>query len=170
MLASYQKNYRRERLYEAADLLDRHDIKGLWVFLIGGPRETKATVGETLSFIEERVHSPHSVYITSGIRVYPGSPIADDADAGLFAKESLRRREELPGLEFYYSDATPPEWLEARLRGFQRRHPHVMLSCEGHSALTEIALRVMNYLPFRKPYWQYIPALNRIRRLLPAMP
>jgi radical SAM superfamily enzyme YgiQ (UPF0313 family) len=164
MLASYQKNYRRQRLYEAADLLERHHIIGLWVFLIGGPGETAQTVEETLSFIEKRVHSPHAVYITSGIRVYPGSPIADDADAGLYAKEDLRLRADLPNLEFFYSNATPPEWLEARLRAFQARHPHVMLSCEGHSALTQVALRVMNYLPFRKPYWQYIPALNRVRR------
>jgi radical SAM superfamily enzyme YgiQ (UPF0313 family) len=165
MLASYQKNYRRDRLYEAADLLQKHDIKALWVFLVGGPGETTQTVDETLSFIEERVASPHAVYITSGIRVYPGSPIADDADAGLFVKEDLRRRAEMPGLNFYYSHNTPPDWLEARLRGFQLKHPHVMLSCEGHSAVTQIALRVMNHLPFRKPYWQYIPALNRVRRL-----
>ena len=164
MLASYQKNYRRSRLYEAADLLEKNDIIGLWVFLIGGPGESEQTVEETLSFIEERVHSPHAVYITSGIRVYPGSPIADDADAGLFAKEDLRRRTDLPGLDFFYSNATPPEWLEARLRRFQAKHPHVMLSCEGHSTLTQVALRVMNHLPFRKPYWQYIPALNRVRR------
>ncbi len=166
MLASYQKNYQRTRLYEAADLLDKHDITGLWVFLIGGPNETAETVEETLSFIEERVYSPHAVYITSGIRVYPGSPIADDADAGLFVKEDLRRRTELPELDFFYSHATPPDWLEARLRAFQRKHPHVMLSCEGHSAVTQVALRVMSHLPFRKPYWQYIPALNRIRRLI----
>ncbi len=166
MLASYQKNYKRTRLYEAADLLEKHDITGLWVFLIGGPDETAQTVEETLSFIEERIHSPHAVYITSGIRVYPGSPIADDAEAGLFVKEDLRRRSELPGLDFFYSHATPPDWLEARLRAFQKKHPHVMLSCEGHSAITQIALRVMSHLPFRKPYWQYIPALNRVRRFL----
>ena len=81
------------------------------------------------------------------------------------AKEDLRRRTELPELNFYYSQATPPAWLEARLRAFQARHPHVMLSCEGHSAVTQFALRVMGLLPFRKPYWQYIPALNRARRL-----
>jgi radical SAM superfamily enzyme YgiQ (UPF0313 family) len=52
MLASYQKNYRRDRLHEAADLLQKHDIKGLWVFLVGGPGETPQTVEETLSFIE----------------------------------------------------------------------------------------------------------------------
>jgi len=164
MLASYQKNYKRTRLYEAADLLEKHDITGLWVFLIGGPDETAQTVEETLSFIEERIHSPHAVYITSGIRVYPGSPIGDDAEAGLFVKEDLRRRSELPGLDFFYSHATPPDWLEARLRAFQKKHPHVMLSCEGHSAITQIALRVMSHLPFRKPYWQYIPALNRVRQ------
>jgi len=166
MLASYQKNYRRDRLYEAADLLAKHDITALWVFLIGGPDETPTTVGETLSFIEERVQSPHAVYITSGIRVYPGSPIADDAEAGLFVKEDLRRRSELPDLDFFYSHATPPDWLEARLRAFQQKHPNVMLSCEGHSAVTQTALRVMSYLPFRKPYWQYIPTLNRIRRFI----
>ncbi len=166
MLASYQKNYQRTRLYEAADLLDKHDITGLWVFLIGGPDETPETVEETLGFIEERIHSPHAAYITSGIRVYPGSPIANDVEAGLFVKEDLRRRSELPDLDFFYSHATPPDWLEARLRAFQRKHPHVMLSCEGHSAVTQMALRVMSHLPFRKPYWQYIPALNRVRRFL----
>jgi radical SAM superfamily enzyme YgiQ (UPF0313 family) len=165
MLASYQKNYRRSRLYEAADLLEKNDVIGLWVFLIGGPGESEETVNETLSFIEERVHPPQAVYITSGIRVYPGSPIADDADAGLFAREDLRRRADLPGLDFFYSNATPPNWLEARLRAFQSMHPHVMLSCEGHSTLTQVALRIMNHLPFRKPYWQYIPALNRVRSL-----
>jgi radical SAM superfamily enzyme YgiQ (UPF0313 family) len=165
MLASYQKNYRRGQLHAAADLLARHDIQALWVFLLGGPGETAATVEESLSFIEERVHSPHAVYITSGIRIYAGSPISDDVDAGVFAKEDLRQRAELPGLEFFYSHATPPAWLEARLRAFQARHPHVMLSCEGHTATTQLALRVMNYLPFRKPYWQYIPALNRLRRI-----
>jgi len=97
----------------AADLLDKHGITGLWVFLIGGPDETAQTVEETLSFIEERIRSPHAVYITSGIRVYPGSPIGDDAEAGLFVKEDLRRRVELPELDFFYSHATPPDWLEA---------------------------------------------------------
>jgi radical SAM superfamily enzyme YgiQ (UPF0313 family) len=166
MLAGYQKNYGRERLHEAADLLARHDITALWVFLLGGPGETTKTVEETLSFIEERVHSPHAVYITSGIRVYPGSPIADDASTGLFVKEDLRQRTESPDVDFFYSHATPPGWLEEKLRAFQRQHPHVMLSCEGHSPVTQIALRVMSHLPFRKPYWQYLPTLNRLRRVI----
>jgi hypothetical protein len=42
-----------------------------------------------------------------------------------------------------------------------------MLSCEGHARLTQWGLQAMALLPFPKPYWQYIPFLNRVRRLLP---
>jgi len=166
MLASYEKNYRRDRLFTAADSLQRHGIRALWVFLLGGPGETPETVEQTLSFIAEKVPSPNAVYITSGIRIYPGSPIGDELDRGRLSAEDLRRRVEHADVPFYYSSQTPPNWLEARLRNFQRSHPQVMLSCEGHAWLTQAALSVMQYLPLRKPYWQYIPALNTARRWL----
>ncbi|MGC3957990.1 MAG: radical SAM protein [Verrucomicrobiota bacterium] len=166
MLASYEKNYRRDRLFAAAEALQRHDIRALWVFLLGGPGETPETVEQTLSFIAQSVPSPNAVYITSGIRIYPGSPIGDELDRGRFSAESLRRRVEHADVPFYYSEHTPPTWLEARLRNFQRSQPQIMLSCEGHAWLTQAALSVMQYLPLRKPYWQYIPALNTTRRWL----
>ncbi|MEK7781938.1 MAG: radical SAM protein [Verrucomicrobiota bacterium] len=166
MLASYQKNYRRDKLFAAAEALPRHDIRALWVFLLGGPGETPETVEQTLSFIAQSVPSPNAVYITSGIRIYPGSPIGDELDRGRLSAESLRRRVEHADVPFYYSEHTPPAWLEARLRQFQSSHPQVMLSCEGHAWITQAALSVMQYLPLRKPYWQYIPALNTARRWL----
>jgi len=165
MLRSYQKNYLRPQLEAGARLLRKHGLTALWVFLLGGPGETEATVEESLEFIEESVAPPNAVYITSGIRIYPGSPLADSVELGAFVREDLRQKSGLPQLQFFYSHDTPPEWLETRLRTFQRRHHHVMLSCEGHALLTHLALRVMNYLPFPKPYWQYLPALNRLRRL-----
>lgn len=166
MLASYEKNYRRDKLFAAAEALRRHDIRALWVFLLGGPGETPETVEQTLSFIAQSVPSPNAVYITSGIRIYPGSPIGDELDQGRLSVESLRRRVEHADVPFYYSEHTPPPWLEMRLRAFQRTQPQVMLSCEGHARLTQTALSVMQYLPLRKPYWQYIPALNAARRWL----
>lgn len=166
MLASYEKNYRRDRLFAAAETLQRHGIRALWVFLLGGPGETPETVEQTLSFIAQSVPSPNAVYITSGIRIYPGSPIGDELDRGRLSVEDLRRRVEHADVPFYYSSQTPPAWLETRLRKFQRSHPQVMLSCEGHAWLTQAALSVMQYLPLRKPYWQYIPALNTARRWL----
>jgi anaerobic magnesium-protoporphyrin IX monomethyl ester cyclase len=168
MLASYKKNYGRNQLYAAVESLLRHDIRALWVFLLGGPGETRETVGHTLSFIAESVPSPNAVYITSGVRVYPGSPIGGDLDRGRLSVENLRHRAGDADVPFYYSARTPPDWLEARLREFQSLHPQVMLSCEGHSWLTQAALCVMQYLPLRKPYWRYLPALNTARRWLRA--
>jgi radical SAM superfamily enzyme YgiQ (UPF0313 family) len=171
MLAGYKKNYRRDRLFAAAESLPRHGIRALWVFLLGGPGETPETIEQTLSFIAQSVPSPNSVYITSGVRIYPGSPMGDALDRGRLSVADLRRRAEHAEVPFYYSRQTPPAWLEARLRKFQRSHPQVMLSCEGHAWLTQAALSLMRYLPLRKPYWQYIPALNAARRWLrwPAM-
>ncbi len=166
MLASYDKNYRRDRLCAAAEAMERHDIRALWVFLLGGPGETPRTVEQTLSFIAESVTAPNAVYITSGVRIYPGSPVGDALDRGDLDARDLRRRSEHMEVPFYYSSHTPPGWLEDRLRQFQSSHPQVMLSCEGHARLTQAALRVMPYLPLRKPYWQYLPALNRVRRWL----
>lgn len=166
MLASYQKNYRRDKLFAAAAALSRHELRALWVFLLGGPGETPETVEQTLSFIAQSVPSPNAVYITSGIRIYPGSPIGDELDRGQLSLASLRRQVSQVEVPFYYSEHTPPDWLEARLRAFQRTQPQVMLSCEGHARLTQTALSVMQYLPVRKPYWQYIPVLNAARRWL----
>lgn len=169
MLKSYAKNYTRSQLRETVAKLSNHGLRALWVFLVGGPGETPDTIAETLSFIEEEIRSPDAVYITSGIRIYPGSPIGDEVDAGMWARENLRTRGDDSSLEFFYSRDTPPDWLEQRLRTFQKKHPHVMLSCEGHGAAVERALRIMPFLPLRKPYWQYLPALNRIKRLLPFL-
>ncbi|HTY88914.1 MAG TPA: radical SAM protein [Candidatus Acidoferrum sp.] len=171
MLANYQKNYRRDRLLAAAESLQRHGIRALWIFLLGGPGETRETVEQTLSFIAQYVPSPNSVYITSGVRIYPGSRMNDEWDRGRLDGEHLRRRFVNVDVPFYYSRQTPPEWLEARLREFQHLQPQVMLSCEGHAWLTQAALWVMQYLPVNKPYWHYIPTLNTARRWMrwPAM-
>jgi radical SAM superfamily enzyme YgiQ (UPF0313 family) len=115
MLASYEKNYRRDRLFAAAEALQRHSIRALWVFLLGGPGETPETVEQTLSFISQSVPSPNAVYITSGIRIYPGSPIGDELDHGRLSVESLRRRVEHADVPFYYSEHTPPDLARSAL-------------------------------------------------------
>ena len=104
--------------------------------------------------------------------MYPGSPIGDDAEAGLFVKEDLRRRVELPELDFFYSHATPPEWLEARLR----KYPHTALiishdrellnnSCTHilHISEQQLTLYTGGYDDFermRAEKWKRLPAAS----------
>ncbi len=164
MLRSYAKNYTVNALYTAAESLRRAGLGVLWVFLLGGPGETTETVEETLHFIASTVRAPDAVYITSGIRIYPGSPMGDTYQEGRFSAQDLRNVAGSPSTPFYYSSETPPSWLEARLRSFCHQHPNVMLSCEGHERWTEWALRLIPYTGLKKPYWQYLWLLNRLKR------
>ena len=57
----------REKLFDAARLLHQHDLKALWIFLLGGPQETPETVNETLSFVAAAVPPPNAVNITAAM-------------------------------------------------------------------------------------------------------
>jgi len=89
--------------------------------------------------------------------------MADAWEEGRLAAQSIHR-DQASQTPFHYSSQTPPEWLEARLRSFQREHAHVMLSCEGHDWPTRLALSLLPLTGLPKPYWQYLSLLNAIRR------
>ncbi|MCJ8346410.1 B12-binding domain-containing radical SAM protein [bacterium] len=165
MLASYQKGFAKQKLYQAAELLKKYDFRVMWVFLLGGPSESKETVEETLSFIRDHISKKDAIYITSGIRIYPGSPIETQLKQGKFEASDIHSPNG-DETQFFYSHLTPPSWLESRLREFQKTQSNVMLSCEGHSKWTSLALKILPFTGLSKPYWKYIPVLNTIKKLL----
>jgi len=164
MLESYQKDFQVKVLYEAARNLDKAGIAAMWVFLLAGKGETRDSVEETLQFIHVNVREPHLAYITSGIRIYPGSPIGNEFEQGQLDTKSILWDRESKSTAFYYSENTPSAWLNKRLLEFQSTHTNIMLSEQGHSSAIELAQKVLSYLPVKKPYWRYLPLLNRIMK------
>ncbi|MCK4505727.1 MAG: radical SAM protein, partial [Candidatus Aegiribacteria sp.] len=75
MLEALGKNFTLKHVERAARLLSKAGIPVVWYFLFGGPGEDETTVRETFSFIEENIEKRDLVFITSGIRVLPGSPV-----------------------------------------------------------------------------------------------
>ncbi len=75
MLKALGKNFTLKHVERAARLFSKSDIPVIWYFLFGGPGEDETTVRETFSFIEENIVKRDLVFITSGIRVLPGSPV-----------------------------------------------------------------------------------------------
>lgn len=75
MLEALGKNFTLEHIERAARLLSKAGIPVVWYFLFGGPGEDESTVSETFRFIEENIVKRDLVFITSGIRVLPGSPV-----------------------------------------------------------------------------------------------
>lgn len=78
ILKSLAKDFMREDIIKASSLLRSKKIPVTWFIMLGAPNETKETVIETLDTIGKIASRRDLVFISTGIRVYNGAPIADD--------------------------------------------------------------------------------------------
>jgi len=77
ILRRMNKRFRREDVAETCSLLKRHGIRRMGFLMLGGPGETRESVGESLSFADSL--DLELIKITVGIRIYPGTALADQA-------------------------------------------------------------------------------------------
>jgi tryptophan 2-C-methyltransferase len=94
MLETYGQPHRKTDLTEAVKICRRHEITVMLDMLLGGPGETPETVAETISAFQEI--DPDCAGAALGIRIYPGTPIAQTLTAN-------GRLEQNPGLKRHYS-------------------------------------------------------------------
>lgn len=77
ILRGMNKRFRREDVAETCSLLKRYGIRRMGFLMLGGPGETLESVGESLSFADSL--DLELIKITVGIRIYPGTALADQA-------------------------------------------------------------------------------------------
>src|ERR1700674_4041626 len=120
---------------EVAERVEKFGNKTLWIFLVGGPGETAETVEETLAFAEWRLRRGDAVYLTVGLRIYPGTTLHRIAiGEGVVPGGST-----LLDPTFYFSSEIQFSTTVERLRRFAADHPRFMFSADSRS-------RVLPYL------------------------
>ena len=77
ILEQLNKKYTPEAVREISFTLKSHGIRQMGFLLLGGPGETRETVLETLDFADGLPLD--ALKITTGIRIYPGTPLAAKA-------------------------------------------------------------------------------------------
>ncbi|MDP9152078.1 MAG: B12-binding domain-containing radical SAM protein, partial [Myxococcota bacterium] len=78
MMDWLKKDIKLEEVFQTAEQLVRHDIAGIFPFIVGFPDETDESVEATLSVIQRlRRMSPDFEVSVYFYQPYPGSPIAD---------------------------------------------------------------------------------------------
>ena len=94
MLRTYRHAHRREHVAEAVRLCRRRGIAVMLDLMLGGPGETPETLADTLDFVQ-RI-DPDCAGAALGIRVYPGTPIAEiiAAQGPIDINPGLRRKYE----------------------------------------------------------------------------
>ena len=78
VLESLAKDFRCSDVLNTADLLKKKKIPSTWFIMLGAASETKETVLDTLNTMRSVASKWDLVFVSTGIRVYNGSPIAEE--------------------------------------------------------------------------------------------
>ena len=106
------KGFTIEDIRRTALLIKEFDLPAMWFFLFGGPGENRSTFNETMDFIDEFINPADLVYMSGGLRIYPGTPLYTLAlnERYVSADENL-----LQPFVFYFSKDAPRtslrEWI-----------------------------------------------------------
>jgi radical SAM superfamily enzyme YgiQ (UPF0313 family) len=166
VLERLQKGFDAAKVRDVAERVERAGLGVLWIFLVGGPGETVQTLEETLRFAAWRLERGDAVYLTVGLRIYPGTTLHRIAmDEGV-----VQADDPLLVPAFYFSPALEVDATIARLRRFAARHPRFMFSADSRSPLLPYLTRVASLLHLPRPHWRYMALFQRLTRALPHAP
>jgi hypothetical protein len=139
MLSRMQKGFTMRHLRESVENRKHlftvpSPMEFLWVFLLGGPGETKETMEETFRFIRDEIPSKDMIFVQVGLRVYPGTPLQREAiEEGVIDAEN-----DLLKSFHYVSPQLEPMWI----------YDTVMENIRGRSNITTLKDVMSPAFPF----------------------
>lgn len=160
VLERLEKGFTAAKVHEVAERVEKAGIRALWIFLVGGPGETRKSLEETLRFARWRLDRGDSVYLTVGLRIYPGTTLHRIA----ISEGRVAADDSLLDPSFYFSEGLGFDETVDRLRAFAANHPRFMFSADSRSPLLPYLTRAASLLRLPRPHWQYMALFQRISR------
>ncbi len=162
VLEKLEKGFNAAKVREVAERVEKFGIRTLWIFLVGGPGENADTLEETLTFAAWRLQRGDAVYLTVGLRIYPGTTLHRIA----IAEGVVPTGSTLLDPTFYFSSAIQFDATVARLKRFAADHPRFMFSADSRSAVLPYLTRAASLLRLPRPHWQYMGLFQRVARAI----
>jgi radical SAM superfamily enzyme YgiQ (UPF0313 family) len=128
VLKKIGKGFHLKDIIRTAEMIRETGMPTMWFFLFGGPGETAETVQETFSFIDGYISPDDMVFMSPGLRIYPGTPLYRIA-----LKEGVIRKEAslLWPPVYYFSPDAPRAMLDKMLREATLSRPNCILGAEA---------------------------------------
>ncbi len=158
VLSGLGKGFTAGDVCRAAEAVNSHRLPCLWIFMLGGPGETRETVRETLMFAQTRVRPKDAAFFNIGVRIYPGTELESIARGeGLL---SLAPQEMLRPV-FYVSPQVDFAWMANEVKKAMAEHMNFIDSDSiGLSCLPGIN-RASYRLGLRPPLWRHTRLIRR---------
>ncbi|WP_429886622.1 B12-binding domain-containing radical SAM protein [Geoalkalibacter halelectricus] len=162
VLEGLNKGFSSHEVHRAAEVVSRHRIPCAWIFLFGGPGETRETVRETLHFAQTRIRPGDIAFFNTGIRIYPGTHLETIARRQGILKCS---EQEMLFPKFYVSPEVEAGWIEQELK--QAMTSHLNFIDMGSLSLPFLPKihRIGAGLGLRPPLWRYTRLIRRTLRM-----
>ena len=160
VLEKLEKGFTVAKVRDVAQRVENHGLKTLWIFLVGGPGETTQTVEETLGFARWRLERGDAVYVTVGLRIYPGTTLHRIA----VAEGVVPAGSSLLDPVFYFSQELSFDATVERLKRFAASYPRFMFSADSRSAVLPYLTRAASVLHLPRPHWRYMGLFQRVSR------
>ncbi|MHB8067164.1 MAG: B12-binding domain-containing radical SAM protein [Desulfobaccales bacterium] len=162
VLAGLKKGYTAADLERAAAAIRRSPLPCFWIFLLGGPGETEATVMETLRFARRILRKGDVALLSVGIRIYPGTEL--EAMARQKGVLSLSAQEMLQPA-FYFNPGLDLAWTLDQVRRAAAASLNIIHAGSLSHPWLPTVNRVFHRLPLR-PLWRHTRAIRRVVRAL----
>ena len=158
VLSGLKKGFTTEHVYRAAEVVRRHKVPCVWIFMLGGPGETEETVRETLNFAEKYIRPQDVAFFNIGIRIYPGTELEHLArEQGTLTLP----REEMLNPVFYVSTQLNVKWLTTELQAAMDTHMNY-ISADSLSFPYLSSIHRFGYrLGIKPPLWKYTRSIRR---------
>src|SRR5665647_1626461 len=78
ILESLSKDFKRSDVISTANLIKKRKIPVTWFIMLGALTETRETILETLNTMGRLASKWDLVFVSTGVRVYNGAPVADE--------------------------------------------------------------------------------------------
>jgi hypothetical protein len=162
MLSSYRKGFCRDNVIHAAEALAHTRFSAWWCFLLGGPRETHATLQESLDFCRQylrlqRGSARHVAQLFFGVRLYPGTELWRSA-----LREGIITPDADPSQSLWYvSPELNVQYALDQMEAAATACPEILLGYdEGYLLFSDLAAGLCRLLGERPPYWRLVRKLN----------
>ncbi|MHB8894114.1 MAG: B12-binding domain-containing radical SAM protein [Candidatus Geothermincolia bacterium] len=152
VLEGLRKGFTAREVHAAAEVVKRSRLPCLWIFLLGGPGETRETVRETLRFAERFIRPQDAAIFNIGIRIYPGTEL-----------EAIARRQGLLSLPaagmlapvFYVSPEVHADWVTEQVQQSMNGHMNFMNAASLSVPYLPRISRLGHRLGLKPPLWRY---------------
>jgi radical SAM superfamily enzyme YgiQ (UPF0313 family) len=160
VLERLNKGYTADDVAETVVAARRTRMAVMWVFMLGGPGETGNTVAQTFDFIQRHIGNNGLIFISCGLRVYPGTELARIAvEEGV-----IDSSQDLLGPAFYVSPKLGRTRLMQLISHADLPSGTVFLS-DMEWQILPVLHRAGSLLHLTPPYWRHARPLMQLKRM-----